>query len=137
MAGDTLEDILPNAASTGRPQSRPAADPGPSAAERAEAARRARVASTSVPVVAEDGTSDAASDLFGDLLSDAAPSDAYPEALAVAQAAIPGFEWDMAASSDARVNEALSRRDDPVFLTAVFAVETEVVRQQIAAGLRA
>lgn len=137
MAGDTLEDILPNAASTGRPQSRPAADIGPSAAERAEAARRARIASTSVPVVAEDGTSDAASDLFGDLLSDAAPSDAYPEALAVAQAAIPGFEWDMAASSDARVNEALSRRDDPVFLTAVLAVETDAVRQQIAAGLRA
>lgn len=145
MAGDTLEDILPNAASTGRPQSRLAADPSPSAAERAEAARRARIASAAVPVVPENGTSDApsdapsdaASDLFGDLLSDASPSDAYPEALAVAQAAIPGFDWDMAAPSDARVNEALSRRDDPVFLTAVLAVETDAVRQQIAAGLRA
>lgn len=158
-AGDDLEDILPDVPSTGRPAPGRAGDghDGMTPEERADAARRARLASVASapeapPAAASEVAAVAAAaeaevndvkDLFGDLLSDpegdadTAGLDAAKARMALAKMAVPGFEWDLAAPWRTRVKMGLARRDDPVYLNAVLAVETDTVKKHIADGLRA
>jgi len=157
-AGDELEDILPDTPSTGRPAPGRAGDghDGMTAEERAEAARRARVASVAsapaAPPVAKDEVAAVASaaeadeddvaGLFGDLVSDPeaeadlAGVDAAKARMALAKLAVPGFDWDLAAPWRTRVKTALAKRDDPVYLNAILAIETDTVKKHIAEGLR-
>lgn len=157
-AGDELEDILPDAKSTGRPSPGKAGEghDGMTAEERADALRRARqaaVASAPVaPPVAQDEVvavasaaeagEDEVADLFGDLVADPeadadrAGVDAAKARMALAKAAVPGFDWDLSAPWSTRVKVALSKRDDPLYLNAVLAVETDTVKKHIAKGLR-
>ncbi|NBR01208.1 MAG: hypothetical protein EBT97_12335, partial [Actinobacteria bacterium] len=157
-AGDELEDILPEAQSTGRPAPGRAGDghDGMTAEERAEVARRARVASVAsapaAPPVARDEVAAVASaaeadedditGLFGDLIddpesdADLAGVDAAKARMALAKFAVPGFEWDLAAPWRTRVKAAIAKRDDPVYLNAILAVETDTVKKHVADGLR-
>jgi len=157
-AGDELEDILPDTPSTGRPAPGRAGDghDGMTVEERAEAARRARMASVAAapaaPPVAQDEVAAVASaaeadeddvaGLFGDLVSDPeaeadlAGVDAAKARMALAKLAVPGFDWDLAAPWRTRVKLGLAKRDDPVYLNAVLAVETDTVKKHIAEGLR-
>jgi len=157
-AGDELEDILPDVPSAGKPAPGRAGDghDGMTAEERADAARRARLASVAVapaaPPVAPDEVSavaeaaesspDDVADLFGDLVTDpdseadTSGMDAAKARMALAKLAVPGFDWDLSAPWRTRVKTALSRRDDPVYMNAIMAVETDTVKRHVAEGLK-
>lgn len=157
-AGDELEDILPDVPSAGKPAPGRAGEghDGMTAEERADAARRARLASVAsapaAPPVAPDEvaavaeaaetSADDVADLFGDLVSDpdsdadTSGMDAARARMALAKLAVPGFEWDLSAPWRTRVKTALSRRDDPVYLNAIMAVETDTVKRHVAEGLK-
>jgi len=158
-AGDELEDILPDVPSTGKPAPGRAGDghDGMTPEERADAARRARLASVAtapaappadasevaaVAAAAEVDEGDVAG-LFGDLLSDpdadadTAGMDAAQARMALAKLAVPGFEWNLATPWRTRVKLGLAKRDDPVYLNAIMAVETDTVKKHIAEGLKA
>jgi hypothetical protein len=154
-SGNELEDILPEARSTGRPAPGPAGEgsDGTTAADRAEAARRARMAAVAsapaAPPVARDeieAVSETAEDdvsgLFGDLIdtpdvdADAAQKPVAQARMTLAKLAVPGFEWDLAAPWQTRVRDALARRGDPVYLNAILAVETDIVKKHVSEGLR-
>lgn len=158
-AGDELEDILPNTPSTGKPAPGRAGDghDGMTPEERADAARRARLASVAtapaappadaseiaaVAAAAEADQGDVAG-LFGDLLSDpdadsdTAGLDAAQARMALAKLAVPGFDWNLATPWRTRVKLGLAKRDDPVYLNAILAVETDTVKKHIAEGLKA
>lgn len=158
-AGDELEDILPEVTSAGKPSPGRAGDghDGMTAEERADAARRARIASVAsapaappvdpseVAAVAEaaEAAEDDVAGLFGDLVADpesdadTAGMDAAQARMALAKLAVPGFEWDLSAPWRTRVKVALSRRDDPVYMNAIMAVETDTVKKHVAEGLKA
>ena len=169
MAGDDLEEILPDARSTGRPAAGRAGEgsDGADARARADEARRARLASMGVsapatapapaPAPSDDGADDGADDgvddgaddgagdvgdLFGDLVSDAdadadlAGVDAAKARMSLAKLAVPGFDWDLSAPWSSRVKAALAKREDPMYLNAILAVETDTVKKHIAKGLR-
>jgi hypothetical protein len=162
LAGDDLEDILPNAASTGKPTPKRAENSD--AAARAEAARKARLASISSTQKApapipeevgaleeEVGADDDMGDLFGDLIDSPAPESASGEVevgeevdaetvkarLAMVRLAVPGFEWDLTAPPKTRIKLALEKRSDPLYFNAILAVETDAVKAQLTARLRA
>lgn len=158
-AGDDLEDILPDVPSTGRPAPGRAGDghDGMTPEERADAARRARLASVATApeappaaaaevaavAAAAEADEDDVAGLFGDLLADpeadadTAGMDAAKARMALAKMAVPGFEWDLTAPWRSRVKQGLAKRDDPVYLNAILAVETDTVKKHIADGLRA
>ena len=60
-----------------------------------------------------------------------------PNLINAAQALSPGFTWDLKAHWSSRVKTALSRKDDPNFLSAVLMVESDTVRRKIVEGLAA
>lgn len=159
-AGDELEELLPEAKSSGKPT------PGISgegeaarvaASTRAEAAKAARLASlakappskpvsrSEVTALSEAGEveADEVSSLFGDLLSDDAPEvapavmDAAQSRMALAQMVVPGFSWNLTAAVGDRVAAALSKKADPLYLNAILSVESDDVKVQIVEGLRA
>jgi hypothetical protein len=157
-AGESLEDILPNVPSTGRPTPGRAGDgqDGMTAEERADAARRARLASVAsapaappvdasevaaVTAAAESDEADVAG-LFGDLLADpdadadTADLNAAKARMALAKLAVPGFAWDLASPWRMRVKLGLAKREDPVYLNAIMAIETDTVKKHIAEGLK-
>jgi hypothetical protein len=155
-AGDELEELLPEAKSTGKPSPGIAGEGEAARAEsvaRAEAAKASRLASLakappSKPVqrsevaalsAAAETSEDDVSSLFGDLLVDDAPEvmDAAQSRMALAQMVVPGFSWDLNASVTDRVATALSKRADPLYLNAILSVETDAVKGQIVEGLRA
>ena len=158
-AGDDLEDILPNVPSTGKPTPGRAGDghDGMTPEERAELARRVRLASVATapeapPAAASEvarlaaaagEAEDDVAGLFGDLLNEP-DADADADGIAAAKArmslakmAVPGFEWDLTSPWRTRVKLGLAKRDDPVYLNAILAVETDTVKKHIGEGLKA
>lgn len=130
MAGDELEDILPEAKSTGRPPPTKNND----AIARAEQAKQARLAAVNA---AKQSPPDETGDDVDALLNDLADPDPVSDAVDRMAALAPeGFEWDMALPTEGRVAAALAKRDDRAFLTTVLAFETATVRNGIISGLR-
>jgi hypothetical protein len=158
-SGDELEDLLPELSSTGRPAAGPAGagHDGMTVEERADAVKRARLAAVAAapaapPVARAEVTSLAAAaesaeddveNLFGDLTADpeaaadTAGLNAAQARMSLAKLAVPGFEWNLAAPWRSRVKIALEMRNDPVYMNAIFAVETDTVKKHVAEGLRA
>lgn len=159
-AGDELEELLPEAKSSGKPSPGIAGEGEAArvaASTRAEAAKASRLASLakappSKPVSRSEVTAlseaaeveeDEVSSLFGDLLSDDAPEeapavmDAAQSRMALAQMVVPGFSWDLTAAVADRVAAALSKKADPLYLNAILSVESDDVKGQIVEGLRA
>jgi len=158
-SGDELEDLLPELSSTGRPAAGPAGagHDGMTVEERADAVKRARLAAVAAapaapPVARAEVASLAAAaesaendveNLFGDLTADpeaaadTAGLNAAQARMSLAKLAVPGFEWNLAAPWRTRVKTALEMRNDPVYMNAIFAVETDTVKKHIGDGLRA
>ena len=158
-SGDELEDLLPELSSTGRPAAGPAGagHDGMTVEERADAAKRARLAAVAAapaapPVARAEVASLAAAsesaendveNLFGDLTTDpeadadTAGLNAAQARMSLAKLAVPGFEWNLAAPWRTRVKTDLECRADPVYMNAIFAVETDTVKKHVAEGLKA
>ena len=165
-AGDELEELLPEAKSSGKPSPGIAGEGEAArvaASTRAEAAKAARLASlakappskpvsrSEVTALSEAGEveADEVSSLFGDLLDNAddnvadynallaAETDAAQSRMALAQMVVPGFSWNLNAAVADRVAAALSKKADPLYLNAILSVESDDVKGQIVEGLRA
>lgn len=165
-AGDELEELLPEAKSSGKPSPGISGEGDSARSEavaRAEAAKAARLASLtkappSKPVSRSEVTAlsaaaeaevDEVSSLFGDLLDNAddnvadynallaAETDAAQSRMALAQMVVPGFSWNLNAAVADRVAAALSKKADPLYLNAILSVESDDVKGQIVEGLRA
>lgn len=109
----------------------------PDAQDRAAAARTSRLASLNEGKAAPTPAKVAApvAPVAADDVSAVEDTDAA-DRMRLARLVIPDFDWDLHVQWKARVKLALTRRDDPVYLTAILAVETETVRKHIAAALR-
>ncbi len=129
MVGEELEDILPEAVSANRPR------PGVAGEGRGdESGSRARA-------ILARGSSSVGTESDGEIVGKVAHADPVvvesPEAiqkakLAVAQALIPGFEWDFGGMWMTRAKKAVDLyRDKPDMLKGVLAIEIPVVQKSI------
>lgn len=96
------------------------------AAAAAEAARQARLAQV--------GTKSSPAPAAPAEPAEVLPPDTQAK-MALVKAALPNFEWDMSRQWRVRVKDALDRRNDPLFLNGILAVETETVKKHIQAAL--
>lgn len=134
MVGDNLEDILPEATSSSKPAPGIA---GEGRGDESEMRARAVVASGSSAVGTGDDGEIVGTVQHAEPETPATPSEIQKAKLSVAQALIPGFEWDFSASWLLRAKIAVDKyRDNPEYMNAIMAIELPSVQRQITKWLK-
>lgn len=128
IVGEDLEELLPEAASTKKPKPGTAGEgdhPEMTAAERAEYARKARLAQFGEAPAAEEEPEEEPES--NDPVSD------LDQKLAIIRMSIPDFEWDLSVQWAKRAKLAVEKyRDNPLYLNSILAIETDAVKKEIA-----